>query len=221
MVSSAMEKNTSGAAGRAAASEALAYLEIAVYEVKEAAHFAAIRAETMKLMAKLEGFLWWIPLRGDDNAFADVVAWSSPETAKAAAEAVTLDKAFAPFVTGIDVVRHLSHYRGFVSPAMVQGWLTTAPLVEIALYTVVDAAKQQSVHQRVYAQLAQMEGMLGGTRLEAVDGENGFGDLLLWRDRAAFESTGKALMANPELAPFFENVQETHVFALFSREGEA
>jgi hypothetical protein len=43
-----------------------------------------------------------------------------------------------------------------------------------------------------------------------------FGELLLWQDEASWAATGEAMMAVPELQPFFTGIETPSVFALFT-----
>ena len=89
-------------------------------------------------------------------------------------------------------------------------------MIEIALYAVKDAAVHSPLHKLVHERLAERSDMLGGARLIADEEENGFGDLLTWSSKKAHEDAGKAMMAQADLAPFFQDMNPPHVFALFS-----
>jgi hypothetical protein len=205
--------------GTSAAAADGAYLELAVYTVKNSTEFPAVRAQAEKhLQVNAPGFLWWKRLQGDNGNFADILAWASPADAKKAAVLVQSDESLQPFVSSIQTVTHFGHYRATVDPTLLGEQIDSAPLIEIALYTVRDATTHAIVHQRLYDHLANQQGMLGGTRLMAEGTERGFGDLLTWKNVASWEATGQALMQLPELSAFFEGTDTSHVFALFTRD---
>lgn len=206
-------------AGTIAAAADKTYLEIAVYTVNNNSAFPAIRAQAEKdLQANTAGFLWWKRLRGDNNSFADILAWASPTDAKNAAVMVRNDKRLQPFVASIQSTTHFGQYRATIDSTLLGEQLDRAPLVEIALYTVRDATTHAIVHEQLYEHLANQPGMLGGTRLMADGSKNGFGDLLTWKDVASWEATGKALMQLPALTAFFEGADTSQVFALFTQD---
>ena len=205
--------------GTSAAATDGAYLEVAVYTVKNNSEFPAIRLQAEKnLQENAPGFLWWKRLRGDNGSFADILAWASPPDAKKAAVIVRTDESFRPFVSSIQSVIHFGHYQATVDSILLGEQIDSAPLVEIALYTVRDASTHAVVHEQLYKHLANQQGMLGGTRLVADGIERGFGDLLTWKDVSSWEATGQALMQLPELSAFFEGTDTSHVFALFTRD---
>ncbi len=205
--------------GGAAASDDRAYLEFVVYSVHDAAGFPATRASAARqIESAADGFLWWKRLKGEDGRFADIVAWESPEAARDAAKLVESDERFRPLISAIDTTVHFGHYWADAEAGTLSRQLDDGPVVEIALYTVKDPTVHAEIHAELYTHLAKRDGLVGGARLQRDGAEKGFGDLLVWRDVAAYEATGKALMEMQELAPFFEGTDEDIVFALFEKD---
>jgi hypothetical protein len=202
-----------------AAAGEMAYLEFVIYTVNDKASFPAIRASAARDMkTAARGHLWWKRLKGENGLYADVVAWASPEEAKAAAAMIEKDPRFQPLISAIKSVVHFGHYWAHQHSDTLSAQLDSAPIVEIALYTVKDRQIHARTHEELYGLLAGRDGLLGGARLSHDGSENGFGDLLAWRDAQAHEATGKAMMGMKELAPFFEGTNESIVFALFSKD---
>lgn len=204
----------------AGASRAKTYLEFAVYRVKEPAAFSTLREEAAEILPQVApGLIWWKRLKSQEGLFADVAAWSSPEQAKAAAEIFEQEPRFQPMKAAIQSMEHFAHYWAAGQADHLGATLDAAPLVEIALYRVKDAALHQDVQDDLYGRLQRQDGMLGGVPLVADGIERGFGDLLTWRDLESWEQTGKAMMAVPDLKPFFEGLEQSNVFAVFTRDG--
>jgi len=194
-----------------------AYLEIVVYDVADPANFGPLRFETEALAFEaMPGLIWWRHLSGDGNTQADILAWETPEQAKAASELMQNDARFAPFVSAISGIGHFGHYWADTSAESIAASLSEAPLIEIALYSVQDATVHTPIHGLVHERLSARDDMLGGARLTADEEENGFGDLLTWSSKEAHESAGQAMMGQADLAPFFGGMNPPHVFALFS-----
>ncbi|MEE9322751.1 MAG: hypothetical protein V3U76_20075 [Granulosicoccus sp.] len=195
------------------------YLEFAVYTVKDDGPFPATRLEAEKnLRNNTTGLLWWKRLKGKSGEYADILAWASPEDANQAVKMLEKDELFRPFTSSILSMTHFGHYWAATDSALLSDQLDTAPLIEIALYTVQDASIHSKVHKKLYKRLSDQQGMLGGARLTASTIENEFGDLLIWKDAATWNKTGQILMQEPELADFFKGVDNSLVFALFTRD---
>ncbi|MCR9144434.1 MAG: hypothetical protein NXI24_19505 [bacterium] len=213
-----------------------ATLEIAVYTARSPEQHSAIRAETRKRLSQEAGFLWWRPLKiappgalpnspddgesdhkpADEMLFADVLAWESIAAAKAAAEKVASDPAYGPFVESIADIRHFTHYRAWNAAGRLNEILTGARFIEIAAYTVQDAEQHLQAQRLLYEEkFPGRSGLAGGARLRRLDAERAFGDLLGWQSVEAWQATGAAMMADPDLKPFFEGIDESIVFALF------
>ncbi len=214
-----------------------AILEIAVYRVHSPTEYISIRAETRKRLASEPGFLWWHPLKaapGVEEAhgsgqpellFADVLAWESIEAARAAAEKVESNPAYRPFVSAISDIRHFTHYRAYKDAANLERVLRDSRIIEIAAYSVHDPDAFTPTHTLLYeSKLPGREGLVGGTRMRRLfdadhkQAEDGFGDLLGWESIQAWQDTGAAMMADPELKPFFEGIDESKVFAVFIKD---
>ena len=205
--------------GGAAQAEDQVYLEFVVYSVHDEAGFPATRAAAAReIESTADGFLWWKRLKGEGGQFADVVAWESPVAAQTAAKLVESDARFRPLISAIDETVHFGHYWAHARAGTLAQQLDQGPVVEIALYTVKDPIVHADIHAELYTRLAGREGLVGGARMHRDGVENGFGDLLVWRDVASHEATGKAMMEMQELAPFFEGADESIVFALFEKD---
>ncbi|MEM9811039.1 MAG: hypothetical protein AAF913_00075 [Pseudomonadota bacterium] len=164
----------------------------------------------------MPGLIWWHHLEGEGATQADILAWETPEQAKAASDLMRSDARFAPFVEAITEIGHFGHYRADTAADAIKARLDDAPLTEIALYTVQDASAHEPAQVGVHKALATLDGMLGGARL-TLDGEaNGYGDLLTWGSKADHEMAGQALMGQANLAPVFGGMNPPHVFALFT-----
>lgn len=209
----------SASAGEASVGADNAYLEIVVYEVADP---VAHRQERFKAegVAKdaMPGMIWWHHLKGEGNSAADIIAWNSPAEAKAAAEFIQSDPRFTSFLSGMTKVVHFGHYHATAEAEALRALLAAAPVTELALYQVADAPAHEAVHSLVHERIQGREGLLGGARLQADGASLGYGDLLTWTNPQAHKATGEAMMAQPDLAPFFNGFSEMKVFALFSNE---
>lgn len=213
-------------------------LEIAVYTVKDPAGFPAIRAAAREeLSQSAAGLLAWQPLsplspelqqqlpaemhapatHDASICFADLVAWKSLEAARTAGERVAQADEFAEFRAAIADIQHFAHYRALAPADEIAELHTRARLIEIAAYDVQDPAVHASAQELLYQRrLPDQSGWQGGARLQHCGELNGMGDLLGWENLAAWQATGAKMQSDPELAPFFNGLVQTHVFALFT-----
>lgn len=209
-----------GAATDAAAASG-PVLEIAAYQLAATDGFAEKRAAAVEGVRGMQGFLWWAMLEGEDGSAADVLAWETLADAKAAAAAFSASDRFKAFHAAIGKVDWFGHVSPSTPVAELRPVIEAAPHVEIALYQVAAPDALDPVHTLLHAgKLPGRDGFLGGARLQSSEKPALRGDLLGWRDRSAWQQTGEAMMADPDLAAFFEQAgNQTELFQLYDRVG--
>lgn len=86
--------------------------EIVTYKVKTQPEADTARSSAQSLLKHFPGFVDWITFSGVDNSAerADLVVWSSPEEAQAAAKAVETQPEFHSFRSSVSCMHHMGHY---------------------------------------------------------------------------------------------------------------
>ena len=135
------------------------FREIVHYTVKDPASFTAINERAAHALRPLtEGMGWWSHWRGEDAAErAEVVAWSSPATAYAAAETMERHPSMRFFMEALDEIKFMSHYH----VENVPDWraLDQAGVLELALVDLGDAASAEPAHRDLHAALTRRPGV--------------------------------------------------------------
>jgi|GEM_PF-7070615 len=192
-------------------------LEVAVCSVTDPDSFSPLQRQTHENLAGFDGFVAGTALRGVEDASvrADLIVWSTPEAAAAAAQTIQKDERFAGFMQAIDKVRHFAHYTG-VTPDTLAA-VAKAPVVEVAAYAGVGEAPMEDLQAQVHRALESLDGSVASARGRR-DGDDGLVllDLIGWRDPSASAAAPATLQEkHPELAPFFAGVGEMTVFEMF------
>ncbi|SHL68472.1 hypothetical protein [Roseibium suaedae] len=88
-------------------------LELVIYRIKNPTDAAKARRAAQDAISQYEGFLSWAAWESEDDAkvFADVAMWESLEAAKAAGERLRSDPVFGAFISALDGIISMSHYR--------------------------------------------------------------------------------------------------------------
>ncbi|WP_428644055.1 hypothetical protein [Roseibium sp.] len=87
-------------------------LELVVFKIKDAEKARLARRTAQDTVKTYDGFISWTAYEGheEENLFADVVMWRDLASAKAAAEKVMKDPAFAAIMAEIDGLVSMAHY---------------------------------------------------------------------------------------------------------------
>lgn len=194
------------------------FLEIVHYTVKDPASFTAINERAAHALRPLtEGMGWWSHWRGEDAAErAEVVAWSSPATAYAAAETMERHPAMRFFMDALDEIKFMSHYHVENAP----DWraLQQAGLLELALLGLEDAAAADPAHRALHAALTERPGVVFNGQLRQDGTTGGRGDLVLWHSPAVHQAAGRELPGDARFQPYFGQIKDMHVFRTFHLE---
>ncbi len=192
--------------------------EVAVYTVTDEQVLAERHHEVHDRLRGYDGFVSSLALRRVDalGVFADVVLWRDLAAAKAAAAAIGNDPELAWFGRGIEELSLFTHFTAATDIDGVVERLRAAPLVELAAYRPPAPGEHARLHRLLHrTKLRDRDGVLGAVALTG--GEDGLvGDLIGWASRDAWEATGAAMAADPDLAGFFDPAEHTAVFALFT-----
>ena len=191
------------------------FLEIVHYTVKDPDSFTAINERAAHALRPLtEGMGWWSHWRGEDAAErAEVVAWSGPATAYAAAETMERHPSMRFFMELLDEIKFMSHYH----VENVPDWraLDQAGVLELALVDLGDAASAEPAHRDLHAALARRPGVRMNARLRRDKTTGGRGDLVLWKSAEAHARAGEELPGLTALQPYFSQIETVHVFRTF------
>ena len=193
--------------------------EIAVYEAKDPEGFAIDQLRLHEMLGSFLAFVRSVSLRSASEVavFADVVVWESLEAAKAAAEELQSRPDMAWFGEALGPIKCFDHFEADMDPVEQFERLESAPVLELVVIRPGDADAFQAAQAVLHDQrLEARDGVVGHVRLP-VNANGLAGDFIGWRDHAAMEQTGAAMMDDPALAPVFSDTNEPVVFVTFER----
>lgn len=183
-------------------------LELVTYTVTTPAAADPLRAEARDRAQALPGFAGWLPLCGatDPAARADLVVWTSPAAATAAAQVVGQGEDFAPFRASIAALSGIGHY---ALPAGGLPLLQPGEGVEIGRFRLrpgVTEAALRAAHARMITQhLAGQPGWRGQRLVQLQDGT--WLDLALAESAAAARAICDSWAASPDCAAFLALIE--------------
>lgn len=189
-------------------------LEVAVYMVHKGTN-VNLQINAHEMLATFPGFCRSVRLKGLNkaNLRADLILWSSKEDALAASQAIQSDVRFGDFMASIETILDFHHYLGVDVSSLIELAGGVRPIVEIASYDVVSREQMRPLQQQVHdavAQLVDAKSFVCG-----YDGEKRMLDILGWPSIEAHQQAPSIIQSQrPSLAPFFEGVDNMHVFEL-------
>ncbi|WP_429911298.1 hypothetical protein [Glycocaulis sp.] len=128
-------------------------LEIVTYTVTQADEADARREGARALACGLPGFAGWLALSGvhDGSERADLVAWTSTDSADHAAKTVGQSEAYAPFRASIKQMGTMNHY---ALPAGGLALMQPGDGVEIGLFRLREGVTQDALRTAHTAMIA-------------------------------------------------------------------
>ncbi len=194
-------------------------VELAVFTVRDPARFEPRRGQVHAALRGHPGFdRSWALRQVDGDLFVDVVVWDDLATAKRAAATISTDPALAWFLSAIVEVRLFGHFSVAVGTLAALADAVDAPAVEIAAYRPSDPTVHGPQHRLVHrSKLPMRPEVVGNVGLAGLAGaEDGLMvDVVGWTSAAGLSTVQAELMADPELAAFFDPGNVLSVFALF------
>lgn len=139
-------------------------IEVVTYKTGDPAEASRQREAARQRVAQFSGFGGWLPLTGskDQSDRVDVVLWTSPEAAEAAAQAVGTSEDFAGFRATITELGTIGHY---VAPANGLVLMQPGSGVEIGRFRlrqgVAEEAMRAAYDKMVADHLSRQPGWLG------------------------------------------------------------